>query len=82
MAAYPADAGKDLPGHQEGIKQVYRAAEEVVVGSDQVVLVATEGVAAEVIDGVGRGFDKLDERLAELRVSAGDCAAKVAAQSL
>jgi methyl-accepting chemotaxis protein len=38
----------------------------------------TERVATEV-DGVGQGFDSLDARLATLRASAGDFAAKVAA---
>ena len=38
----------------------------------------TESVATE-IAGVGRGFDQLDERLAALRTSAGEFAAKVAA---
>jgi methyl-accepting chemotaxis protein len=38
----------------------------------------TETVATE-IDGVGRGFDKLDGRLATLKASAGDFATKVAA---
>jgi len=36
-------------------------------------------VAAE-IDGVGRGFDQLDNRLATLSANAGEFAAKVAAQ--
>ena len=39
---------------------------------------STESVATEV-DGVGRGFDRLDERLGALRASAGEFAAKVAA---
>jgi methyl-accepting chemotaxis protein len=38
----------------------------------------TEMVASE-IDGVGRGFDALDDRLGTLKTSAGDFAAKVAA---
>ncbi|WP_210356733.1 MULTISPECIES: methyl-accepting chemotaxis protein [Sphingomonas] len=38
----------------------------------------TETVATE-IDGVGRGFDRLDGRLASLKTSAGDFVAKVAA---
>jgi len=38
----------------------------------------TEAVAAE-IDGVGRGFDRLDGRLNTLKNSAGDFVAKVAA---
>jgi methyl-accepting chemotaxis protein len=38
----------------------------------------TEMVAAE-IDGVGRGFDRLDDRLGALSASAGEFAAKVAA---
>jgi hypothetical protein len=38
----------------------------------------TETVAAQ-IDGVGRGFDVLDGRLGNLRTSAGDFAARVAA---
>ena len=38
----------------------------------------TETVAAE-IDGVGRGFDRLDGRLQTLKSSAGDFVAKVAA---
>jgi len=39
---------------------------------------STEQVAEE-IDQVGRGFDKLDQRLGTLKSSAGDFAAKVAA---
>jgi methyl-accepting chemotaxis protein len=39
---------------------------------------STESVATEV-DHVGRGFDRLDERLGALRASAGEFAAKVAA---
>jgi methyl-accepting chemotaxis protein len=39
---------------------------------------STESVATEV-DGVGRGFDRLDERLGALSASAGEFAAKVAA---
>jgi methyl-accepting chemotaxis protein len=38
----------------------------------------TESVAAE-IEGIGRGFDQLDNRLAILRANAGEFAAKVAA---
>jgi methyl-accepting chemotaxis protein len=40
---------------------------------------STEAVANE-IDGVGRGFDGLDVRLAALRASAGEFAASVSAQ--
>jgi methyl-accepting chemotaxis protein len=40
---------------------------------------STEAVANE-IDGVGRGFDQLDERLVTLRSRAGEFAAKVAVQ--
>ncbi|MEO8454215.1 MAG: methyl-accepting chemotaxis protein [Sphingomicrobium sp.] len=40
---------------------------------------STESVATEV-DGVGRGFDRLDDRLSALSASAGEFAAKVAAQ--
>ena len=45
---------------------------------DTIAMVPTDTVAGQ-IEGVGRGFDLLDTRLGNLKASAGDFAAKVAA---
>lgn len=69
----------------ESVGTIATAVDETALAADSMsgtlasIRQSTESVAEE-IDSVGRGFDTLDERLAALRGSAGDFAAKVAAQ--
>ena len=61
VAPYPSDARVDLPGDQEGQQIGERIGEEAVFDLDQIVLMAAEGVAAEMIDAVVVKTDRIVE---------------------